>query len=173
MWEISGTYDLKMKSNFGWWGKSLFWYSWCLEILSDLIIWTSRSLNPKIRKGKYCPTTTTTATAVSRSGDPPWILKRAGLESSGQRLISSIGKTKGIAFPFFWQKERRKKKWYFEIFWDFFRFSDFLTIFDNFWIFWVFFMDFWIFLGFFEFLNFFCFFFFYFFGCFWLFFLEF
>ena len=29
---------------------------------------------------------------------PPWILKRGGLESCGQRLISSIGKTKIIAF---------------------------------------------------------------------------
>ena len=47
-----------------------------------------------IRKEKYRPATTTpatattTATAVSRSGYPPWILKRAGLESSGQRLLS-------------------------------------------------------------------------------------
>ena len=32
----------------------------------------------------------------SHSGDPPWILKRGGLESSGQELISSIGKTKII-----------------------------------------------------------------------------
>ena len=37
----------------------------------------------------------------SRSYYPPWILKRAGLESSGRRLISSIGKTMGIAFFFF------------------------------------------------------------------------
>ena len=37
-----------------------------------------------IRKGKYRPATTTTpAPPVSRSGYPPWILKRAGLESSG------------------------------------------------------------------------------------------
>ena len=43
-----------------------------------------------IRKEKYRPATTTpaTATAVSRSGDPPWILKRGGLESSGRRQIS-------------------------------------------------------------------------------------
>ena len=33
-----------------------------------------------------------------RSGYTPWILKWVGLESSGQRLISSIGKTKRIAF---------------------------------------------------------------------------
>ena len=38
---------------------------------------------------------------------PPWILKRAGLESSGRRLISSIGKTKRIAF-FFCQKKITK-----------------------------------------------------------------
>ena len=47
-----------------------------------------------IRKGKYSPATTTTTPAatatatVSRSGDPPWILKRGGLESSG-RIPSS------------------------------------------------------------------------------------
>ena len=43
-----------------------------------------------IRKEKYRPPTptTTAAAAVSRSGDLPWILKRAGLESSGQRLNS-------------------------------------------------------------------------------------
>ena len=47
----------------------------------------------------------------SRSEDPPpWILKQAGLESSGQRLISSIGKTKRIAFFF------RPKKNIFNIF---------------------------------------------------------
>ena len=47
-------------------------------------------LNPNIRKGKYCPaaTTTTPATAVSRSGYPHGILKRGGLESSG-RIPSS------------------------------------------------------------------------------------
>ena len=39
---------------------------------------------------KYRPATTTpaAATPVSRSGYPPWILKRAGLESSG-RIASS------------------------------------------------------------------------------------
>ena len=42
---------------------------------------------------------------LSRSDHPPWILKRGGLESSGQRLISSIGKTKGIAFFFFGKKK--------------------------------------------------------------------
>ena len=45
-----------------------------------------------IRKGKYSPATTTTPAAatatVSRSGYPPWILKRGGLESSG-RIPSS------------------------------------------------------------------------------------
>ena len=39
-----------------------------------------------IRKGKYRPATTTTT--VSRLGYPPWILKWAGLESSGRRLNS-------------------------------------------------------------------------------------
>ena len=65
-----------------------------------------------IRKEKYRPATTTPtpATAVSHSGDPPWILKQAGLESSGQRLISSIGKTKRIAFLFFRKKKKIKKR---------------------------------------------------------------
>ena len=53
-----------------------------------------------IRKEKYRPATTTpataTATAVSRSGYPLWILKRAGLESSGRILISLNGKTKRV-----------------------------------------------------------------------------
>ena len=39
---------------------------------------------------------------MSRSGYPPWILKVDGLQSSGHRLISSIGKTKSMAF--FWKK---------------------------------------------------------------------
>ena len=50
----------------------------------------------------------------------------AGLESSAQRLISSICKTKRIAF--FLPKRKEKKFWG-----DFSRFSEFLTIFDNFW----------------------------------------
>ena len=36
----------------------------------------------------------------------PWILKRGELESSGQRLISSFGKAKGIAFFFFFEKKK-------------------------------------------------------------------
>ena len=35
--------------------------------------------------------------SVTLRGTPPWILKRGGPESSGQQLISSIGKTKIIA----------------------------------------------------------------------------
>ena len=56
-----------------------------------------------IRKGKYRPATPTAAAAppaVSRSGDLPWILKRVGLETFGQRLKSSISKTKRIAVFF-------------------------------------------------------------------------
>ena len=48
----------------------------------------------------------------------PWNLKRGGLESSGQRLISLIGKTKSIAF--FLAKNLEKKDilgfWRFEFF---------------------------------------------------------
>ena len=43
---------------------------------------------------------------------PPWILKRGELESSGQKIISSIGKIKRIALFFsfvFWQKKNNKK----------------------------------------------------------------
>ena len=42
---------------------------------------------------------------LSRSGDPPCILKRGGLESSGRILISSNGKTKRIAFFFLGGKQ--------------------------------------------------------------------
>ena len=76
---------------------------------------------PYIRKGKYCPATTTPATAttapaVSCLGYPPWILKRGGLESSGQRLISSIGKTKriplqNISSSFFFYKMKYLLQW--------------------------------------------------------------
>ena len=36
---------------------------------------------------------------------PPWILKRGGLESSGQRLMASNGKTNRIAFFLFLAKK--------------------------------------------------------------------
>ena len=53
--------------------------------------------------------------------DPPSILKRAGLESSSRRLISSIGNTKKVAF--FWQIFSSFSVFFkviFEIFPDFF-----------------------------------------------------
>ena len=56
---------------------------WCLPCCLSSI--------SNIRKRKYSPATTTTTPAtatVSRSGYPPWILKRGGLESSG-RIPSS------------------------------------------------------------------------------------
>ena len=88
--------------------------------------------------------------APSHSYYPPWNLKLGGLESSGPRLISSIGKTKRIAFFL------AKKKYFqnFQIFWKkriFLDFLRFFEIFDFFWyfpIFWVFFMDILSFLGF-------------------------
>ena len=63
---------------------------------------------------------------------PPWILKRAGLESYGQIASSKYWKTKRIAFFFVKKKEQIKKKKkqkseflrLFEIFWD-------LRIFDD------------------------------------------
>ena len=63
---------------------------------------------------------------MSRSGYPPWIMKRGGLESSGQRLISSIGKTNRIEFFSVGKKKLKKKirksdffKRFFKIFWNF------------------------------------------------------
>ena len=62
----------------------------------------------------------------------PWILKRGGLESSGWRLISLIGKTKRIAFFFLLAKLNISKfsdfleKSDFFICWRFFICSDFL-----------------------------------------------
>ena len=88
-------------------------------------------------------------------GTLPWILKWAGLESSGQRLISSISKTKRIAFlsckQFFslWKFPDFfvEKKWFFEIYQDFLRFWDFSIFFvtySNFFLgFYVFFLFFW------------------------------
>ena len=76
---------------------------------------------------------------------PPWILKRDGLESSGRRLITSIGKTKRIEnffgkiflfFKIFWFLKKKKRD--FLRFFQIFQILDFLTIFDNFLIFRVF-----------------------------------
>ena len=55
-------------------------------LLLLLLLCHAQGTPSNIRKEKYCPATTTTP--VSRSGDPPWILKRGGLESSG-RIPSS------------------------------------------------------------------------------------
>ena len=58
----------------------------------DTVATISPALSSKIRHKDFrlsfvlCP--------LSRSGYPPWILKRGGLENSGRRLISSNGKTK-------------------------------------------------------------------------------
>ena len=54
-----------------------------------------------IRKENYRPATTPAAAPAAAPmyvtlRGPPWILKGSGLESSGQRLISSIGQTKRI-----------------------------------------------------------------------------
>ena len=87
---------------------------------------------------------------MSRSGYPPWILKRGALESSGQRLISSIGKTKKIAFFFhqqlFFLQKKIFKRWFFK---DFSRFLGTFWFFDHFWKkleFWRFLWIFWIFI---------------------------
>jgi hypothetical protein len=67
---------------------------------------------------------------MSCSGEQPWILKRCGLESFGQRLVSLNGKIKRIAFHWlfnflskscqiFWKKGIF---WTFMIFWDFYVF---------------------------------------------------
>ena len=65
-------------------------------------VFTKYCLISYIKKGKYRPATTT-PTSPSRSCYHSWILKRGGLDTSGRRLISAIGKTKRIAF--FWTKK--------------------------------------------------------------------
>ena len=55
-------------------------------------------IESKIRKWESC--SAPVDVCMSRSGYTPWIQKRGGLESSGQRLISSFGKTQKIAFFF-------------------------------------------------------------------------
>ena len=80
-----------------------------------------------------------------RSGYPPWILKRGGLESSGRRLISPIGKKKENSI-FFLRKKNIKKKSFFFVKSHFFDFLVFLDCFDHFQFFW-----FWGFNGFFGF----------------------
>ena len=72
---------------------------------------------------------------ASRSDQPPCILKQGGLESSSQRPISLIGKTKRIAFfsakkNIFKEKKEKKKKWFFfETGWDYWYFYFFLWLF--------------------------------------------
>ena len=61
---------------------------------------------------------------------PPWILKRGWVESAGQRLISSIGKTERIAFLFnFFDKKNIFKIFQFfekrDLFLDFLKFLKF------------------------------------------------
>ena len=67
---------------------------------------------------------------VSHLCYPPWILKQGGLESSGKRQISSIGKTKRITLflqHFFLSPlSYFKKKGFFLL--DFLKFSDFWII---------------------------------------------
>ena len=57
------------------------------SVLQHTILSTVYNIQSYIRKGK-CRPATPAAPPVSRSGDPPWILKWAGLESSGRRLNS-------------------------------------------------------------------------------------
>ena len=84
------------------------WYVWCLMMTTfwsyDSKIMPKRCQDHKMDKSLHpildtrifvlCPL------FVTLRGNPPWILKRCGLESSGRRLISSIGKTKEVAFFF-------------------------------------------------------------------------
>ena len=82
----------------------------------------------------------------SRSGDPPWILQWAGLESSGWITSSWYWRTKRIALFFFlsakknifknfWFNEKKKKFFgFFNIFSDIWIFQRFFK-FSNFWIF--------------------------------------
>ena len=67
----------------------------------NIILFHPQIVTSYIRKGKYCPATPPPPPPPSRSQRTrPGLKKRGGLESSGQRLISSNGKTKRIAFFF-------------------------------------------------------------------------
>ena len=65
---------------------------------SDLANLKERVKKSYIIKEKYRPATTTAVYDTVRL--PPRILKRGWLESSGPKLVSSLGKTKKIAFLF-------------------------------------------------------------------------
>ena len=63
-------------------------------LTSDMLDMTSNPIldtRISVRPSSACPSCITLRV-------PPWILKGAGMDSSGQRLISSIGKTKRLAF---------------------------------------------------------------------------
>ena len=65
------------------------------------LTWCQPKIHKSNIKKEKCRPATTPTTTPSRSGYPPWILKRAGLESSGRIASSSYWKTKRIAFFFF------------------------------------------------------------------------
>ena len=119
--------------------------------------WTLLAINPILDTRIFV--TSEFGLCLSRLCYPPWILKWGGLKSVGQRLISSIGKTKRIAivwqtffsFNIFRFFRRRKQKFrfvkgfqifkfifgfnwifgffFFVLFLDFLRFLDFLFVF--------------------------------------------
>ena len=123
------------------------------DFRSSFVRNAQRTPTSYIWKEKYNPAATTPIyVCMSRLGYPPWILKWGGVESSGQRLISSIDKTKIIAFFSFQQKTKKiknvrlNKKDFFLDFLNFFNFFGFFFFFFKL-IFWVFY---WFFLGFFQ-----------------------
>ena len=70
--------------------------------------------------------------SVRNAQTTPLDSETGGLESSGQRLVSSIDKSKGKAFSFLFQREKKyfqtsdfwRKKWFFEKFEFFFLIID-------------------------------------------------
>ena len=83
-------------------GRNVMWLtdipaSPCWSVFSQCAKLSPRAKHPILDTRISC-SCCSSVLRQSRSGDPPWILKRGGLESSGWRLISSIGQTKGIVF---------------------------------------------------------------------------
>ena len=72
-----------------------WWKTWEItcQITPWLYLWWTNHFALLDTRISVCPS----VRPSSCSGYPPWILKQGGLESSGQRLISSNGKNKIIA----------------------------------------------------------------------------
>ena len=117
------------------------WKKFCGVVLRMLLF--SNIRHEDFRLFVLCPS------SVTLRVPPPWNLKWAWLESSGQIVSSLYGKIKRIAF--FWLNFFLIKKVIFEVFWGFpifyFFYFFFLLFLRYFLMCWVIFMGFWFFFG--------------------------